>query len=383
MILKTIKKINYKDDEKNFLTLELDCVEIKNNKKILELKKEDRRKFNEIIDIKIEWNIWKFEYRFINFNNWIKNEKLNLFEEDFQIKSLKLDKKWSFGVNDSIFFKDLDFFLWDFEDEIYFTNVIFKKSLNFVYARFNKMISFTACTFEKKLHFPGAIFEKNILFTCSFFKEWFFLNHCIFESNVDFSDSEFSNDLNLENTIFEKNLNLRGVKIENLILKNAFVRNINIGNELDIKNKDRWYFTVLKDVSLRRNDNISALNFHIKEMNKHFYDLVKNLSFSDVFLLFFEKISSYFWTIWYLPFFWIFIFWLYFYFILIWNLDIKWSEFIKFLYPVNNDFEKIFTRIPEEYILLKLYLIFYGFRILEAVLIWEMIKSFRKYYRKL
>ena len=59
--------------------------------------------------------------------------------------------------------------------------------------------------------------------------------------------------------------------------------------------------------------------------------------------------------------------------------DFDEINYLKFLLPTSLDIEKVF---PELCLTLKHYLIFYFWKILEFVLIYEVIKSFRKYSRK-
>ncbi len=135
-----------------------------------------------------------------------------------------------------------------------------------------------------------------------------------------------------------------------------------------------------KNMALKQNDQIKALKFHINEYQEYLVELRKNKTvknFLDRFILTFESWASTFSTsvirsITRL----VGIVLLFYVLINGFNYDAK--TIIDFASPLSYDIDKMFTSVSDT----DRYLFFF-YKILQVVLIYEIIKSFRKFSRAL
>ena len=316
-----------------------------------------------------------------SFNN--KNFDRCIFLEKFCPLSTSIDfQKGNPSFQYSIFkdgcnFDNIEIINSNFQDCIFFGWANFQKSI-FKYDT-NKISPFPYTTFS------GSVFLNYANFIETKFESNAYFNNCIFK-DADFNGAEFKQYISFYNSRFIKYLNLTGSKINKMILENTKIELLHlIGDEIkddinceNTKIKDAHYretFRKLKGICIKKSDNISALYFYTKEIDKHRCTLTWKDDFADKSILFFEKIASNYGTDSVLPVLW---------FLLIHSID----YFIRDC--CNNSCNELEVK---DFNIYKLNIIKFiesglGFWflikiILSSVLIYEIIKSFRKFSRKL
>ena len=316
-----------------------------------------------------------------NKNN--KNFDRCIFLETFCSLSTSIDfQKGNPSFQYSIFkdgcnFDNIEIINSNFQDCIFFGWANFQKSI-FKYDT-NKISPFPYTTFS------GSVFLNYANFIETKFESNAYFNNCIFK-DADFNGAEFKQYISFYNSRFIKYLNLTGSKINKMILENTKIELLHlIGDEIkddinceNTKIKDAHYretFRKLKGICIKKSDNISALYFYTKEIDKHRCTLTWKDDFADKSILFFEKIASNYGTDSVLPVLW---------FLLIHSID----YFIRDC--CNNSCNELEVK---DFNIYKLNIIKFiesglGFWflikiILSSVLIYEIIKSFRKFSRKL
>ena len=257
-----------------------------------------------------------------------------------------------------------------------FYNCIFFKYNNFQDATFkkeNKKIN--QSNFSCSIFFGHADFMNTKFETNSYF------DNCNFVSGASFNGSEHETNISFRSAMLPKWLSLAGAKINNkLFLSNANIEKLELSNsyigDIDsegtkVKKADnRETFRILKGKSLQQNDNISALDFHVKEMDKHLKESTKKGECNII--LFIEKYSSNFGTNPFLAMAWLF--GIHFVeYLITKEYNIQLPKITIDMYKDN--FIQSFNSICH---------IWVAFRtIITGFLIYEIIKSFHKYSRKL
>jgi hypothetical protein len=289
-----------------------------------------------------------------------------------------------------------------------FDGAIFKEAATFTDAKFNKIVSFNSAQFIKYASFVTAKFNDEVSF-----------NHATFNKNVAFSGTEFNGEVNSVETIFNDRVDFRGQRVRtasdnkpftdilylpkfskkvdftgaifNNVLNFPDVENINLDlkhtiidrmgyDNIKFSSDNRETFLTLKNVALKQNDQIKALEFHTQEYQIHLKALRENKTnknLSDRFVLTFESWVSAFGTNVILSIMrFVGVVMLFYVLINGFNYDAK--TIVDFVSPLSYDIDKIFSSVSD----VDRYLFFF-YKILQVVLIYEMIKSFRKFSRTL
>lgn len=308
---------------------------------------------------KIDANNSENFYRFIflsDFTEFIVDSFPSIFNKFSFQNSIFVNAKFfvSFGqrvynLKNCIFRNSICFKGEDYTSKADFSNSIFLEDVRFKNAKFRKNVAFSDCIFHKKLDLSLAKFDENVYF-----------NRSIFKNKLDLSSVEIKNILFLPNEKMNK-LDLKNSTIERL--KCIDVKNINSDN--------RETFQILKGLLIKQSDNILALDSYTKEMEQHYQDLKWPKNPINKFLLGFERIISNFGTS---PLHTIASLFVLHFFIGSFMYDCP--KYIDSVYQSITDISPLKERFYNGWLIL-------GKNILNYILIYELIKSFRKYSRKL
>jgi len=235
-------------------------------------------------------------------------------------------------------------------------------------------ITFSRSVFLDHADFMNTKFEYDALFTDCIFKKAGF-ESAKFKEYTSFENSKFIKSLILSNSTINEMI-LTNTDIKLLCLYNSIIKGfVNCENVNIEKVKNHKTFTKLKENCIKKNDNISALYFHTKEMEHYQSELTWKDDFIENFILSFEKILSHYGTNPFLP--------------MLWLLGIHCVDLIiRVLFSDSYDklkqqeFSIYSLNIIENYFsLLGIWIL--SKIILSSILIYEIIKSFRKFSRKL
>lgn len=262
------------------------------------------------------------------------NKKYHIIENEKQTirRELKSDKKINFKRCIFIYI-DIKF-LTETKKDIVFNDSVFCEDVRIDACEFPSMI-FIRTLFEKELNCFGAKFKKSVLFDQSIFNGNVDFYYCEFHSVLqaefihcekDFSiiNCDLKRGINLFSSIFEKKLLFSSFKtniasnklngklfLSNTNIKRLDLRNIYIGEKFSIslsfssideisysnniftKNnvEDRETFLLLKQDAIKKSDHINALDFYKSEMILHTRELSKKKEL-DYWILKFEEIVS-------------------------------------------------------------------------------------------
>ena len=242
----------------------------------------------------------------------------------------------------------------DFENCIFLIGINFSEkwkrplrvNFNFYHSIFTQDVNFDAIVFNEEVTFMGAVFIKKA---------------------------------NFIGTKFNKMLNFSGVKVRNLNLQNTIIDSIEYSN-VRFNANNRETFLTLKNLALKQNDQIKALEFHQQEYQTHLKTLRKNKTnknLSDRFILTFESWASTFGTN-VIRSIMRFIGVIMLFYVLINGFNYDARTITDFASPLSYDIDVIFACVSNT----NRYLFFF-YKILQVVLIYEIIKSFRKFSRQL
>lgn len=294
-----------------------------------------------------------------------------LFEEDVNFRDSIFNGVPSFGGS-TTFTKEADFSNSKFNKVAYFSGLTFKGKTDFSNSIFNEKIIFSNSIFKKLVNFSDSIFKKEACFLKSTFNEKINFFNATFNKKTDFSESTFKKEADFELSKINFLLfdNIKGDGIFNL--QKSQIDKISYSGTNIKKVKNRETFLVLKNLALKQNDQISALDFHKKEYEKHFEELSFKNNFSDKFILYFEKMISGFGTSISksITSFIIFNLTIIALYILLYNnfSCLKLTDFVELVISLKADNFTYFHVIT---------------LIINPILIYEIIKSFRKYSRRL
>ena len=271
---------------------------------------------------------------------------------------------------------DFDFSYCIFLEEATFNDVTFEKEADFEGATFKEKADFSNAVFKESAYFSGAIFEKEAVFNMTIFNQEFAFN----EINKGQEQKDF--ELDLKYAYIKQGMDYTGTVIH--------------------KAKNRETFLILKNSAIKNNDQVKALEFHTKEMEQYKADLQKpnqKAKWSDKAILWFEEKTSYFGTdplraILYLS--GLNLLWIFFFTITISGFyNITYIDSITLIDYNINPFH-LFSNVNDKVLeneetltnravigLLLLSTLNLLKNILTAILIYETIKSFRKYSRRL
>ncbi|CAC9473714.1 hypothetical protein [uncultured Gammaproteobacteria bacterium] len=241
-------------------------------------------------------------------------------------------------------------------DKVSFDRAQFTKSAGFVNVEFNKKTSFKHAAFNKDVDFNGTKFSDEVSFVGT-----------VFNDIVDFTSAIFNNVLNFS-----------GVKNIDIDLKHAIIDRIEYGN-VEFKSDNRETFLTLKNAALKQHDQIKALEFHTQEYQTHF----KNLEWAkedrgNKFILGFEYLVSNFGTNVWRSLVSLLVLTAVFY-LVINRCNLDTESLVKFILPTSYDIDTVFS-FGVEWWGRWLFLLY---KILQFVMIYEVVKSFRKFSRTL
>jgi len=196
-------------------------------------------------------------------------------------------------IKQSNFMNVADFEESKFMKESYFYSTIFGNSTTFQRALFQNNTDFKMVTFKASVIFRSAKFNENASFESTLFnkesnfkdilcKQNLYFREALFSDYLDFN-SAVINELNLSKLYTKDNFNLdlSFSQIDVLYYKNT-----------DFKNTtDKETFLILKESAIKKHDQTTALDFYKKEMESHKYDL-KVKKDKDYYILLFEDYIS-------------------------------------------------------------------------------------------
>ena len=284
-------------------------------------------------------------------------------------------------LNETIFLENVKIFDTTFENVLWAIDSIFKKEFSFIEsvvfgntslrrAFFFDTVNFEASELEKETVLESAVFFNNVYLNSSFksidIKNLFLEENFILDMNLSkISKISFSEDVN---AYFSP-------AIDDFFLKNNLSYFIGISNlkEHNISNRDTA--VVLKNLALKNRDQISALKFNSLEYNKHYKSLKwTKKDISDKFLLLAEReVSNYGESIIKS----VTVFILFNFSVFLYTKYVFYTEML----PLNfNSFTKILTPYNIENWTTILHLIFI---IINSFIVYEIVKSFRKFSKKL
>ena len=380
----------------------LTSVEILENKSTLRFSYDDNSQKDYLINVDTQRRTIKIDndnYSLIESSEQVRERMQNIEEYiDFE--------KCIFLINPNFrgdqFTMDASFSYSIFSNGASFDSAIFKKNVSFNSAQFTQYASFCKAKFDKtkldkETSFNLAIFNKIVAFNdAEFSGEVEFLG-TIFNDEVYFgvhtaSDNklstdilhlpEFSEKVDFTEAIFKNVLNFSGVKSIELDLKHTIIDRMEYNNT-EFSSDNRETFLTLKNVALKQNDQIKALEFHTQEYQTYLKVLRKNKTnknLLDRFILTFEYCTSAFGTS-AIRSIGSFVFIVILFYVSINGFNYDARTIVDFASPLSYDIDKIFRR-SDDVSDVGRYL-FFLYKILQVALIYEMIKSFRKFSRTL
>lgn len=346
------------------------------------------------------------------------------------------------NFNTTFFYKHAQFGLSQFQKAIFY-KAIFYSIADFRDTKFQKEAQFSGVIFIHGTHFLNAVFRGDAQFGLSvFYQDVDFINtkfygvtrflKSTFYNNASFDISLFHNNPNFSESYFEKKVSFANIIINEkvtelnfeasnigffifalnqdvqsipvLLLRDANITRMSYNTMLNaqefgkIKIQDWQSWLALKNASINNNDNISALNFHTKEKNLYYKDLGWENDFINKTILFFEKHTSSYGTNWAQALIWllciVLVYTILDYFVLLETskTNIFWGQDI-FSIPLNMDTSfirefflnfNIFDLFRSPVTYSTVHFIAELFKnIIVSILLYEIIKSFRKFSRRL
>ncbi|AIT10334.1 hypothetical protein LO80_08720 [Candidatus Francisella endociliophora] len=169
-----------------------------------------------------------------------------------------------------------------FEKNVIFKNVAFKNNIDISYAEFLNVVDFSSSKFQKMIA-DNTKFHKDSIFEGT-----------TFSNLVDFKYTTFKENSSLRAAHFIKGLNLARVNINNSAILDFHDAEVNNGNSYQISIKDKQETCrILKHESLKKNDTIKAVEFYKDECESHYQTLKwDSRDFFNKFILAFEKYVS-------------------------------------------------------------------------------------------
>ena len=233
-----------------------------------------------------------------SFNN--KNFDRCIFLEKFCPLSTSIDfqkdnPSFQYSIfKDGCIFDNREIINSNFQDCIFFGWAYFQKSI-FKNAP-NKISPFPYTTFS------GSVFLDHADFIETKFESDACFNNCIFK-DADFNGAEFKQYTSFYNSKFLESLYLSNSKINNIILENANIKKLHL-TDVEIKGslncdkiklqkkENEEAFSILKEMNIKKYNSISALYLHKKEVEEYRCTLDWKKNFIEKFILSFEKIAS-------------------------------------------------------------------------------------------
>jgi hypothetical protein len=263
-----------------------------------------------------------------------------------------------------------------------FCGAIFNNGVSFLDSKFdtpnNYKVSFDRAQFTKSAGFVNVEFNKKTSFKHAAFNKDVDFNGTKFSDEVSFVGTVFNDIVDFTSAIFNNVLNFSGVKNIDIDLKHAIIDRIEYGN-VEFKSDNRETFLTLKNAALKQHDQIKALEFHTQEYQTHF----KNLEWAkedrgNKFILGFEYLVSNFGTNVWRSLVSLLVLTAVFY-LVINRCNLDTESLVKFILPTSYDIDTVFS-FGVEWWGRWLFLLY---KILQFVMIYEVVKSFRKFSRTL
>ncbi|MGQ4006515.1 pentapeptide repeat-containing protein [Francisellaceae bacterium CB300] len=313
------------------------------------------------------------------------------------ISLVNSDHEFYIHFKDCIFVSPIDFSLQILKEQVSFENCIFLEELFFNKTLFNKIVTFERCIFKKPMNFYQTNFMGTVSFTGAVFKEPVIFQYVKLYKNMILRETTFEKSLNLAYMTFMESGFLEPYKVD--------IKPFKAGTDIDYDKGRSWSdeecldtrnvisnedaqetYRILKKESIKQSDTINAIDMYKNECEYHYQSLKWDRKdfFNKLILCFERSVSSYGTSAGMA----ISIFLLFNIIIFTFCLDYLMlfdNYVLKGVSTVADDFFK--TLIPTisysknsiySYAWLKV-LHF----VVNASLIYEIIKSFRKYSRKL
>ncbi|SFV87338.1 hypothetical protein MNB_SUP05-SYMBIONT-4-483 [hydrothermal vent metagenome] len=285
---------------------------------------------------------------------------------DFESVTFTQNADFSFVT----FTQDASFHSATFIKEANFYSATFDKYAKFNPATFTQRANFHSVTFTQQARFEGAEFTQDANFYLATFAQDAVFNFATFGNTVDFQSAKFNKVLGFHKVnVAEDKINT--VKLN---LNNTTVNRIDY-NDTKFTVDNRETFLTLKSVALKQNDQIKALEFHQQEYQTYFKSLSRKQF--DKWILGFEYWASAFGTSTTRAIMCLIGITLLFY-LLINGFHYDTKAIIDFISPLSHDIDTIFCNIDgwDRWL-------FFFYKVLQIVLVYEIIKSFRKFSRTL
>ncbi len=226
-----------------------------------------------------------------NFNNAKFNDGADFREATFKRES------W---FSKAIFYKEANFY-----EAIFLGEEEEEKNIDFKYTTFKEVAMFARAEFKNDAHFGVVNFYDRAVFAEAIFEKKLIFERAVFKNLFDLYGIVYNKENNKENKEKNFKLDLKGSDIATL----SYYENLEYINEAEEKYnngilnletghaENRETFNVLKNSAAEKKDNISALHFHTKEMEKYEKELNRSdKNGSDKLILWFEKTVSYYGT---------------------------------------------------------------------------------------
>ncbi|MBK2111657.1 pentapeptide repeat-containing protein [Francisella tularensis subsp. novicida FSC159] len=222
-------------------------------------------------------SIVKMQYANHEFSIYFENSKF--LQESYFNEIIKLGKLVFKNIE---FHRDVSFNNSKFENITLFNSVTFKSNADLSYAEFFNIVDFFRSEFQKIVT-GGTKFHKDSIF-----------DGATFDNLVDLKYTTFKENASFRATKFNRGLNLARVNINNSAILDFHDAKINNENSYQISLKDKQEtYRILKHESLKKNDTIKAVEFYKDECESHYQTLKwHSRDFFDKFILAFEKYVS-------------------------------------------------------------------------------------------
>ncbi|NQY23781.1 MAG: pentapeptide repeat-containing protein [Campylobacteraceae bacterium] len=304
--------------------------------------------------------------RFIRYGN----QKYALIDNKKQIESRIKTAKLSLNFQNCIFTEYADFGFQLFSKHVNFIGATFTKNADFRKTVFEEDASFRFATFMKDAYFRDSVFEKEAYFDSTIFLQETYFGHADFFNYTSFKGA-IINTFNLSNLITHEKfrLDLSFSQIGMMYYQNTNFK----------KTDTKETFLILKQAALKQHDQINALDFYKKEMQAH-KDSLEWCSRDclDKLVLSFERLSSNYGTNGIISILWVFAITFLFSGLMVGTYSLE--VFLHIINPLTK-FNDIADTLVCNTTLNHTLFIFHKLSL--AVLIYETIKSFRKFSRKL
>ncbi|MFC4892587.1 pentapeptide repeat-containing protein [Pseudofrancisella aestuarii] len=281
-----------------------------------------------------------------------------------KLGEINIDGPLPYHISDSIFYSEVDFRGSIFIDPIVFSRVEFKGSVNFAGVIFRQPVIFLYSKVYKNMIFRKTVFEKSLNLAYLYFLD----DGCLDIYNINIKNFDSGKGLSWENSsIFPNYKNTNQIKTKEII------------SDQDAKETYR----ILKKEALKQSDTISAIEFYKQECEKYYKSISKIRNFGNKFVLFFEKIVSNYGTSIIRSILSLIIFNFYYYLLV--QLFINQGDLNYSMVSILNGVMGVMLpHVLGGYDISYIPITSRSLHIIiNAILLYEVIKSFRKYSRKL